>query len=223
VLSTLLVLALLGGTAAAFAVTESLKLQKSPIYATRVTKIFSPVCRCESDRAQIAFRLRQRDHVTVAIENAAGRTVRLIVDNRRTPSGFHSYPWDGRLASGRLAPDGTYRPRLELDDADRSIVLPNRITLDTVRPRIVPLGARVGPLLVSVRYRVSEHARGVLLVGGRQVVKTYRAPLEGSISVSRGLLRRRGLAGVVAVAAVDGAGNRSATKRLTERVPREAG
>ncbi len=45
-LSTLLVVALLGGTAAAFAVTQGLKIEPSPILAPRIDKVFSPVCDC---------------------------------------------------------------------------------------------------------------------------------------------------------------------------------
>ena len=39
----MLVLGLLGGTAAAFAVTEGLKLEPSPILSPRIAKVFSPV------------------------------------------------------------------------------------------------------------------------------------------------------------------------------------
>ena len=42
ILPTLLVLALLGCTAAAFAVTEGLKLEKSPISKTVVDKVVAP-------------------------------------------------------------------------------------------------------------------------------------------------------------------------------------
>ena len=71
-LSTLLVLGLLGGTAAAFAVTEHLKLVRSPILSTQVdNKVFSPVCRCSTEKARIHFRLRQADRVTLSIESSA--------------------------------------------------------------------------------------------------------------------------------------------------------
>lgn len=42
-IATALVLALLAATVAAFAITERLKLERSPIYGTKVDKIFSPV------------------------------------------------------------------------------------------------------------------------------------------------------------------------------------
>jgi len=68
--STLLVLGLLGGTAAAFAVTEHLKLVRSPIYRTEITnKVFSPVCRCSTQKSRIRFYLRRADRLTLSIEN----------------------------------------------------------------------------------------------------------------------------------------------------------
>src|SRR5438477_12199752 len=63
----LLVVALLGATAAAFAVTEGLKLEPSPVRSTDVDKVFSPVCDCLSRVAHIRFRLRKTDRLTLAI------------------------------------------------------------------------------------------------------------------------------------------------------------
>ena len=62
---TLLVLLLLGATAAAFAYTERLKLERSPITGTKVDRVFSPVCECARDIAVISFVLRKRGTVTL--------------------------------------------------------------------------------------------------------------------------------------------------------------
>ena len=72
----LVVLALLGATAAAFAVTERLKLERSPVTGTRVDHVFSPVCECARDVAVISFRLRRPETVTVDILDKDGRSVR---------------------------------------------------------------------------------------------------------------------------------------------------
>jgi len=80
--TTLLVLALLGGTAAAFAVTEGLKLEKSPILSTRVTKEFSPTCGCPTRVATISFRLRKADRLRLQIVRGDA-VVRTLVDGRR--------------------------------------------------------------------------------------------------------------------------------------------
>ena len=218
----MLVLALLGGTAAAFAVTEGLKLQKSPILGTRVTKVFSPVCRCPTAAAQISFRLRHADHLTLSIETKAGRVVRTIFGSRPVPAGFHSYAWNGRLEDGAFAPDQIYKPRLELDDADRTINLPNGISLDTVRPHVLSVGVVLTRLRVLVRYRASEHAHALLSVGGRVVVKTYRSPLVGAVEISRRTLKALGVNGHLGIALVDTAGNRSKTRVLRYVIRRSA-
>ena len=68
--------------------------------------------------------------------------------------------------------DGVYKARVDLDDADRTITLPNEIPLDTVPPRIVGASPRLSKDELTVFYRLSEPARGLLFVGGRRVVKT---------------------------------------------------
>jgi hypothetical protein len=211
----LLVVGLLGGTAAAFAVTEGLKLQKSPIEGTLVApKAISPVCRCRTDAARIFFRLRHSDHLTITIEDSSGRSVRSLFTSRAMPAGPHAFFWNGRLENGRLAPNGTYRPSLELDDADRSITLPNRIAVDTTRPRVLSVGVEFKNRRVLVRYRASEPARGVLYVGGRRIVVTFRSPVVGTIEVSRATLRARRATGHLAVAVRDRAGNVSKIRVL---------
>lgn len=169
---TLLVLVLLGATAAAFAVAERLKLQKSPISGTRVDPVFSPICRCPTDVARIHFRLATSDRLTLAIVDANGHRVRTLVDNRPT-RGRRRYTWNGRDDEGRVVPEGPYRARVQLDDLGRTIVLPNPIVVDTTPPRII--GGKVEPLVFSpdgdgradrivVRYRVGEPAAAMLIV-----------------------------------------------------------
>jgi len=63
----LIVLVLLGATAAAFAVTERLKLERSPVTGTRVDRLFSPVCECARDVAVISFVLRKSGQITVDV------------------------------------------------------------------------------------------------------------------------------------------------------------
>jgi hypothetical protein len=210
----LLVVGLLAGTAAAFAFAEGLKLEKSPILGTHVSKVFSPVCSCPTDSASIQFRLRHADHLTVRIENSAGEVVRTMFSGRPTAAGVHTYFWNGRLAGGAIAPDGRYRPRLELDDADRAISLPNAIVLDTVKPHVLSVGVGLSKRGIVVRYRASERAHGLLFVGGTRVVVTYRAPKVGTITITRAALRERGVTGHLAIALRDVAGNVSKVRVL---------
>jgi FlgD Ig-like domain len=211
----LLVVGLLGGTAAAFAVTEGLKLQKSPILGTLVTpKVISPVCDCPTHTTSIAFRLRHADHLTITIENSSGRSVRTLFSNRAIGDGPQTFFWNGRLADGRVAPDGDYKANLELDDADRSITLPNRIAIDTKRPHVLSVGVDLKKTRVVVRYRASEPAHGILFVGGQRVVVTYRSPAVGTMQISRLSLQERSASGHLAVAVRDRAGNRSKIRVL---------
>ena len=69
--------ALLVGTAAAFVYTESLKLEPAPLRKVRVTRLFSPVCKCQTSKARIAFDVRKGDVVSVSLEDSGGNEVRL--------------------------------------------------------------------------------------------------------------------------------------------------
>ena len=66
-----LVAALLVATSAAFVVTEKLKLTRNPIVGPRVDKLCSPTCDCATDAAEIEFRLRKADRVSLQIIDSA--------------------------------------------------------------------------------------------------------------------------------------------------------
>lgn len=163
-LSTLLVLSLLGGTAAAFAVTERLKLVPSPIVAPKVTEAFSPVCQgaCTTREARIWFGLRDPDRLTVTIIDEDDDPVATIADSESFPAGPVEFVWDGRGA-----PEGVYRARVHLADARRTIDIPNEMRLDTTPPTLTV--ERIWPRVfspdgdgradkVSAEYVVSERA-----------------------------------------------------------------
>ncbi len=181
-----LVLALLAATAGAFALTESLKLEKSPITGTKVSKTFSPVCNCPTRAARIAFRLRTANRLTVALVGSDGKVVRTLVTGRRVPKGLVVLTWNGRDDGGRPLPDGSYKPRVHLSSDRRTILLPNPIRLDTAAPisRIISVRPAVftpGYGRVTVIYRVSEPANAVLYVNGRRRVRSRFHPLQGKI------------------------------------------
>ena len=179
---------LLAGCAAAFAVTETLKTTPSPVSRTLVTKVFSPVCRCSTDRARIRFALRTADRLTLDLIDRNGRIVSTVVNGRRVGKGLHEFSWSGRDAAHRVLPDGSYRPRVTLQDADRVFVLPNPIRIDTVAPHIAfvsvtprVLQLRGGRGSVVVAYRVNEPARALLYVDERRQVRTLRARLRDTL------------------------------------------
>jgi hypothetical protein len=99
--------------------------------------------------------------------------------------------WDGRDGASRVVPEGSYRPRVHLDNARRTIVMPNPIRVDVTPPRVVSFTAR--PLVISpdgdgrsdrarIRYRVSERAVVELYVGSKRAVRKLGSRPRGTIS-----------------------------------------
>jgi hypothetical protein len=219
-----LVLLLLGATAAAFAVTERLKLERSPITGTRVDKVFSPVCECARNVAVISFRLRKPERVTVTMIDSAGRSVQTLVRGRREQVGRVSYTWDGRDDAGRVVPEGRYRARVELAAHGRTIVLPNPIRVDTTDPTIRLV--RVSPRVISpdgdgrgdsvtASYKVDERARALMLIDDKRRVLGRFSRLQGRL-VWYGRVNGRPVPPgnyALRLRAIDRAGNRSTVTR----------
>lgn len=180
VLPPLLVLALLGCTAAAFAVTEGLKLERSPITHTAVDRWIAPDSLAHA-RASIGFVLRKSDDLTVEIVDGNGDVVRTLARSRPARRGAQQFTWNGRDDANHVVPDGTFRPRIHLAHEHRTILLPNRIRMDATPPRVQLV--RVVPQIFSpdgdsrndllrIRYRTSEAARAILYVDGeRRTIK----------------------------------------------------
>ena len=228
---TLIVLALLGATAAAFAFTERVKLERSPITGTKVDRVFSPVCECARNVAVISFVLRKKGTVTVDMLDTGGRRVRRLVRGREELKGRVSYTWDGRDDLERVVDEGVYRPRVELEERGRTIVLPNPIRVDTTAPRIRLL--RVLPQVfspdgdgrrdrVTARYETDELARAMMLVdGSRRVLSKFRST-EGQLiwfGRASGQPVRPGTY-EIRLRAFDRAGNRSSSRRIIAVVAR---
>jgi FlgD Ig-like domain len=179
----LLVLALLGCTAAAFAVTEGLKLEKSPITDTIVDKVVAPDSSTHA-KAAIGFLLRKPDRLTVQIVNGNGDVIRTLARSKPARRGTQQFTWNGRDDSGRVVPDGIYKPRVHLARERRTIALPNSIRMDATPPLIKLVSVR--PLVFSpdgdfrnefvrIRYLTSEKAEAILYVDGdrRTLVRAY--------------------------------------------------
>lgn len=160
--ATVLVGVLIAAAAAAFLRSEQLKLERSPIASPSIQKYFSATCaagtrHCDpSHRAALSFRLRKPATIALAIVDADGHVVRRLGGPVPKPTGTVTTSWDGRSASGRLAPDGDYRLRVELRSLDRTITIPDPVVLDDTPP-VITLESPAGT--VPVRYHVSERAR----------------------------------------------------------------
>jgi hypothetical protein len=182
-LVAVVVAALLGGTAAALALTEQLKLERSPVLRTHVGKLIGL-----HGRIPIDFALRKADRLTVVVVDSNGRVVRTLLPARYRPRGFQRFSWDGRDDAGQAVPAGIYKPRLHLAREHRTILMPNPIRVDPVAPRIalVSLTPRVlspdgdyrGDVLY-IHYRTSERARALLYVNGQRRRELQRYALSG--------------------------------------------
>jgi hypothetical protein len=229
VLSTAFCVALLAVAAAAFALTEGAKTSLSPIYGTRIDKVFSPTCNlhfCARRVARVEFKLRARQKLDVWIVNAHGVRVTTIVSGREYPKGLVALVFNGHGAGGALLPDGAYVPVVRLDGGHRTITLPNTIVLDTKAPTFRRYPQNVHLLLapgtpgvaqaVLVPYTLNGPAHGLLFVDGHRVEITYRQRLSGVLQWDGTSDGRPVAAGAysLAVAAQDDAGNRSTPLRV---------
>jgi hypothetical protein len=175
VLTSVTLLGLLVATAAAFAITEHLKLMKSPLSGfAPVTSVFSPVCGrdCPSE-ATVRIKLRHAGRVTVKIVDSAGHEVAAI----SRPVRAHRptlFAWDGRTAAGALAPDGVYHPWVELSHRN-TLAFTNKLILDTQPPKVLA-AARAddksvffagGGRTVAIAYHFSEKAHALVYLDDR--------------------------------------------------------
>jgi hypothetical protein len=219
VLSSVLLVALFAATSAAFVLTEAAKLEKSPIYGTSVTKLFSPTCNCKNDKALIDFWLRKSEHVSAWLEYD-GKRVRTLVPGRRYARGPVRLSFNGISPTGLTLPDGVYLPFVHLGSSHRTIGLPNPIRLDT-KPPVVQvrqsIHAHISPDgdgrndVFRILYRVSKPSHGILFVDGRLVEFTYWEPLRGVLVWNGKIDDRLASPGkhVLEISAQDLAGNRA--------------
>lgn len=170
-------------TAAAFAITERLKLVKSPIYGTVISPaVFSPTCRCESGKATISVKFRHADVVTVSVLDSNLHPLRTLAASERRPRGLSVFRWEGLTDFGDRAPQGTYRVQIHLERQHRTILLPNRILLDTTAPQVLdatpnrqqfsPDGDHLADA-ISIRYVLSEPGHVAVYFRGRRIIRSH--------------------------------------------------
>ena len=190
-------LALVAASAAAFTVTERLKLERSPITAPRFDRQFSPVCDCPTAVARLRLLFREAETVDATVVDSQGNAVRTLASGEAVPAGRHTFLWDGRDDDGELVPDGVYRLRLRLEREGRTIAVPTTIRVDTTPPRVVLLAVRPSAFVpgssgrrsyVKVVFRSSERGQQELIVDG-EVASTSPVRARGRSSLNwRGTL-----------------------------------
>ena len=211
-----MLLGLLFATAAAFAITEHLKLLKSPVTGTQVSRYVSPGCGCPSGKATVSVKLRHNDVVTVRILDAQNQPVATLATRAPERRGRISFVWRGQTDAGGRARDGSYWAEIALPH--RTIILPNRIHLDTRPPRVRLAVARPRVFspdgdgqadVLRIRYRLSEHAHFILYHGSRVLLRTHSAQPDDKTSWNGKVGGKAWLAGTytLSVGAVDLAGN----------------
>jgi hypothetical protein len=183
---TVLVLALLAATTTAFALTEVLKLERTPIVRPRFNVAFSPGCACPHDTARLPIRLKKPETIDAVIVDSDGDAVRTLLHASREPTGRLVLKWDGEDDSGAIVPDGTYKVRLSFEGRDRSILVPNPIRVDTEPPEAELVSIEPGAVkpkeAVEVVVDSNERARLLLYADGALVARGKLGD-EGSITL----------------------------------------
>jgi hypothetical protein len=191
-LTTTILVGLLVATAAAFAVTERLKLTKSPLMpGTKVSKVLSPTCSCARSRANIRIKLRRPDVLTVTVLDARKQPVRTLVEGVDARRGLNFFHWDGRTDGNVLAHDGTFYAEVHLANQHQTIVLPNRIELDTTKPLVKAVTLNREEFspdgdgqadFVRIKYELSKPAHVLVYLDGRRILRTLSHKASGSVS-----------------------------------------
>jgi len=191
-LTTTILVGLLVATAAAFAVTERLKLTKSPLMpGTRVSKVFSPACSCARSRANIRIKLRRADLLTVTMLDARKQPIRTLVDGVDARRGLSFFHWDGRTDGNVVARDGTFYAEVHLASQHQTIVLPNRIELDTTKPLVKNVTLNRDEFSpdedgqadhVRISYDLSKPAHVLVYLDGHRILLTHAHQASGSVT-----------------------------------------
>lgn len=179
ILSTAVIVGLLAATAAAFAITERLKLTKSPITGTKVVRAY--VSPRAHTTAAVNVRFRRSDRVTVTMQDSHGDEVDTLAYRVLVPRGRRTFTWNGRTDAGTQAADGTYRMEIHLANQRRTILLPNPIGLESKLPAVLDAGA-VRPAFspdgdhqadtVTIHYKLSGDAHALVFVHGRRIIRS---------------------------------------------------
>lgn len=220
-LTSATLVALLVATAAAFAITERLKLTKSALMpGTKVSKAFSPTCGCARGHANIRVVLRRADTVDVTVIDSHRREVTTLASGQALPRGEAKFRWDGKTLAGERAPDGAYKVKIHLAQQHQTFVLPNQILLDTTVPMVED--ARAVPQTFSpdgdhqadhtqLRWIFSKPAHAAFYVHGRRFLYTLKHTQRGGTTWDGTVGARTLPPGTytIEVGAVDLAGNRT--------------
>jgi hypothetical protein len=125
VISAVTVVLLLAATAGAIVLTQHLRDEGS--VASSIYWKTRP-----GPRYRVCFRLTRDDMVRVSVVDSSDRSIRVLSDTPLeggdTP---HCFDWDGRDSAGHPVAVGPYHLQLSLEEADRTAVSGERLTIKT--------------------------------------------------------------------------------------------
>ena len=139
--------ALVLATFAAFFVAQRLKSSPPRVEVRGIDPLLSPNRDGRKDVGRVAFLLKRSDQVDVAIIEDDGDLVRELVSGREVEARqLVRAEWNGRDETGRRAPDGAYRVRINLRRQGQTLVAPRTVVLDTTppKPRVLSIGPETG-------------------------------------------------------------------------------
>jgi len=173
-------------TVGAFFVTTRLKRSRPVVTRLTFSKYVSPNGDGRRDFVNIGFRTKETDDVTVSLISQGGDEVRMLVRDRKLRAGRHEFRWDGRLASGAVAPDGRYRVRVGLRKQGRSVISRRELIVDVTPPR--PVVRDVTPNAISPDGTGTGNETTLRFVGPnrtRPTLLVYRTDLANVRLVAR--------------------------------------
>ncbi len=107
-----------------------------------------------------------RGPVTAQLQVLQGTTVIATPTVMQLAAGPQTLSWNGLLADGTTAPDGTYTLALMITDATTTFTRTSTVTLDSTPPVITVLSYK------TMRFRLSEPVTLTLVVGANRYTRT---------------------------------------------------
>ncbi len=127
---TVLTLAVVLFSAAAFVRTQMLKQEEAPIAGIQFDGRLSPGCACPREKAKLSFTLERAQPISATIVDEDDAPVRTLLDGALRASGRETLTWDGTDEDGEVVPDGEYRLRVDLVSPDRTITIPTDVRVE---------------------------------------------------------------------------------------------
>ena len=118
---------------------------------------FSPNGDSRADAAALSFTLFRSATVRVLVKRGDTRVATLQAAADLT-AGSKAYTWNGKMSSGKRAPDGTYRVRVEATTSLGTRALSKVVRLDTTPPATRIVGASTGGTRTRVTISLGEPA-----------------------------------------------------------------